>query len=88
MSVFAPEFYIGGGKLSLLSGAKAKFSAESLKLKLDSKSPAPPVHRSPAGAISITQATEVGAVYSIDEIRYFRKSQNTINYLYTWMGLG
>lgn len=64
----APEFYIGGGKLSLLSGAKAKFSAESLKLKLDSKSPAPPVHRSPAAAISITQATEVGAVYSIDEI--------------------
>ena len=26
----APEFYIGGGKLSLLSGERAKFSAESL----------------------------------------------------------
>ena len=40
----APEFYIGGGKLSLLSGEKAKFSAESLKAKLEVKSPPPPVH--------------------------------------------
>jgi len=64
----APEFYIGGGKLSLLSGEKAKFSAESLKAKLEVKSPAPPVHHSPAAAVSITQATELGSVYSIDDI--------------------
>ena len=64
----APEFYIGGGKLSLLSGEKAKFSAESLKAKLEVKSPAPPVHHSPAAAVSITQATEVGSVYSVDDI--------------------
>ena len=46
------EFYIGGGKLSLLSGEKAKFSAESLKAKLEVKSPAPPVHHSPAAAVA------------------------------------
>ena len=64
----APEFYIGGGKLALLEGEEAKFSAESLRAKLAVASPAPPVHHAQAAAVSITQATEVGALYSTDEI--------------------
>ena len=64
----APEFYIGGGKLALLEGEEAKFSAESLRAKLEVTSPAPPVHHAQPAAVSITQATEVGALYSTDEI--------------------
>jgi threonine aldolase len=65
----APEFYMGGGKLALLQGEGAKFSAESLRAKVEVDSPAPPVHHAQPAAVSITQATEVGALYSPDEIR-------------------
>jgi threonine aldolase len=65
----APEFYMGGGKLGLLQGEGAKFSAESLRAKIEVDSPAPPVHHAQPAAVSITQATEVGALYSPDEIR-------------------
>jgi threonine aldolase len=64
----APEFYMGGGKLTLLQGEGAKFSAESLRAKVEIDSPAPPVHHAQPAAVSITQATEVGALYSRDEI--------------------
>ncbi|MDA9975311.1 low specificity L-threonine aldolase [Alphaproteobacteria bacterium] len=65
----APEFYMGGGKLALLQGEGAKFSAESLRAKVEVDSPAPPVHHAQPAAVSITQATEVGALYVPDEIR-------------------
>ena len=65
----APEFYMGGGKLALLQGDGAKFTAESLRAKVEVDSPAPPVHHAQPAAVSITQATEVGAVYTIDEIK-------------------
>ena len=64
----APEFYMGGGKLSLLEGKNAKFSAASLREKLDNHSPAPAVHRAQPAAVSITQATELGTIYTVDEI--------------------
>jgi threonine aldolase len=64
----APEFYMGGGKLALLQGEGAKFSAESLRAKVQVDSPAPPVHHAQPAAVSITQATEVGAFYSPGEI--------------------
>ena len=59
---------MGGGKLSLLSGEKAKVFGGKFKSEAGVKSPAPPIHHSPAAAVSITQATEVGSVYSTDEI--------------------
>ena len=65
----APEFYIGGGKLALLQGERAKFSAQSLRDRLEVDSPAPPVHHAQPAAVSITQATEVGALYTPAEIR-------------------
>jgi threonine aldolase len=63
----APEFYMGGGKLALLRGDGAKFSAESLRAKVEVDSPAPPVHHAQPAAVSITQATEVGALYTLAE---------------------
>ena len=63
----APEFFMGGGKLSLLSGEGAKIVAADLRARLEIDSPAPPVHHAQAAAVSITQATEVGAIYTIDE---------------------
>ena len=64
----APEFYIGGGKLSLLTGERAKFSAADLRAKLAIDSPAPPVHHAQPAAVSVTQASEVGAVYAIEAL--------------------
>jgi len=64
----APEFYIGGGKLSLLEGENAKFSATNLRDRLENHSPAPAVHRAKPAVVSITQATELGTIYTVDEI--------------------
>jgi threonine aldolase len=64
----APEFYIGGGKLSLLEGDNAKFTAAGLQEKLTLDSPVPAVHRAQPAAVSITQATELGTIYTVEEI--------------------
>jgi threonine aldolase len=63
----APEFFTGGAKLSLVGGAGAKFSASDLAERL--KWFEPHVHGVQPRAVSITQATERGAVYSPAEIR-------------------
>jgi len=63
----APEFFTGGAKLSLITGAGAKFSAADLRARLDWFEPH--VHGVQPRALSITQATERGAVYNAAEIR-------------------
>lgn len=65
----APEFYIGGGKLTVLGGADGKISAADLKAKLGDPSAASAVHHAQPAAVSITQLTEKGTAYSLDEIR-------------------
>ena len=65
----APEFYSGGAKLALMDGEAGKISARDLALRLATASPAPRVHRPQPGAVSITQASETGAVYTPDEVR-------------------
>ncbi len=63
----APEFYTGGAKLSLIDGDHAKIRLETLEAKaVDAARPG--VHHTRNGAISITQATERGAVYSAEEV--------------------
>lgn len=62
----APEFYMHGAKLMLAEGAGAKLSAASLAetlagIRTD-------VHQVQPHAISITNATEYGLVYSPDEV--------------------
>lgn len=63
----APEFYTGGAKLVALDGPDGKFDADTLeqavKLTLQGF-----VHSVQRGAVSITNVTETGAVYSAQEI--------------------
>ena len=61
------EFYTGGAKLVLLDGADAKYSAADLTDRLANAGKRVP-HQVQPSAVSITQATELGAVYSLDEI--------------------
>ncbi len=64
----APEFYTGGAKLTLLDGAHAKIDPDSLQQAIDFTARAG-VHNVQKGALSITNATENGAVYSLEELR-------------------
>lgn len=63
----APEFYTNGAKLLPLKGLAAKLSAQAIERALDGFPERPP-HGCPAKVVSITQATECGAVYSVDEV--------------------
>jgi threonine aldolase len=63
----APEFFTGGAKLSLVGGDGAKISAADLEARLAWFDPH--VHGVQPRVLSITQATERGAVYSVDETR-------------------
>ncbi len=64
----APEFYTGGAKLVTLAGEHGKISANDLDEVLK-KAGAGVVHHVQPAAVSITQATEAGTVYSIEEVR-------------------
>ncbi len=63
----APEFYTGGAKLVTLSGSDGKIHAADLAAVLN-RSGAGVVHHVQPAVVSITQATEAGRVYSLDEI--------------------
>src|SRR5690349_22730696 len=62
----APEFFTGGAKLSLVGGAGAKMSASDLAQRLTWFEPH--VHGVQPRVLSITQATERGAIYTPAEI--------------------
>ncbi len=64
----APEFYTGGAKLLTIPGSNGKLYAQDLKnaIALSGKGV---VHHVQPTAISITQSTEAGTVYSIDEVK-------------------
>ena len=64
----APEFFTGGAKLLPLDGAAAKLTPETINAALAGFPERAP-HGMPASAISITQASECGAVYSVDEVK-------------------
>src|SRR5262245_22727896 len=63
----APEFFTGGAKLSLVGGAGAKIAPDDLTARLAWFEPH--VHGVQPRMLSITQATERGAVYTPAEIR-------------------
>lgn len=63
----APEFYTGGAKLTLLDGPDAKIDPGALATTLDRAAHAG-VHNVQRGALSITNATENGAIYTCAEI--------------------
>ncbi len=64
----APEFFTGGAKLTLLGGEDAKITADELRATIRHAAPVG-VHNAQAGALSLTQATEAGAAYTLDEVR-------------------
>ncbi len=63
----APEFYTGGAKLTLLPGEDAKIDPDGLRRALDAEENRFP-HGPTYGALSLTQATERGANYTVAEI--------------------
>lgn len=63
----APEFFTGGAKLTLLGGDHARLTAEAVDRAAHLAAPVG-VHNVQKAAVSITQATELGATYTLDEI--------------------
>lgn len=63
----APELFTGGARLVALPGERAKLSAALLRERLAAW-PIGDVHAAQPAAVAVTQATELGAVYSVAEI--------------------
>ncbi len=67
----APEFYTGGAKLTLVPGAAGfddKMTPEALRATI-AKEQTRGVHGPQRGPVSITQVTERGTIYDLDEIK-------------------
>ncbi len=62
----APEFYTGGAKLALAAGDDGKMTPDSLRKAM--ALPGDSVHQVQRGPLTLTQATEVGTLYALDEI--------------------
>jgi len=63
----APEFFTGGARMTLLSGDDAKIDPEALAAAM-SAYPKGDVHTPQMGPLSLTQVTERGTVYTLDQI--------------------
>ena len=63
----APEFYTGGSKLTLIDGVDGKIPPEALR-KAISETGAVGVHGVQKGALSLTNATESGTIYTPAEV--------------------
>ena len=61
----APEFYTGGAKLTLIASTHAKMDPDALRERLGTK---PSLHNAQWGPLSLTQVTERGTLYTLDEI--------------------
>lgn len=62
----APEFFMGGAKLTLIETENAKIPPARLRDKMTVIGNG--IHSPQRGAVSITQATEKGSVYTVDEV--------------------
>lgn len=62
----APEFFANGTKVLLLPGAQGKVDPKSIEKAVNKRTD---IHYPKPRALSLTQATEVGTVYSLDELR-------------------
>lgn len=67
----APEFYTNGAKLISVDGDNCKINPTLLREQARRK--VGDVHSTQSACVSITQATEVGSVYSVDEIEAIGK---------------
>ncbi len=64
----APEFYMGGAKLTLVPSENAKMTPDALHRAIAAEQ-SRGVHGPQRGPVSITQVTEKGTVHSLDELR-------------------
>jgi len=62
----APEFFANGTKVLLLPGAGGKVDPKSIEKAVHKRND---IHYPKPRALSLTQATEVGTVYSLEELR-------------------
>ncbi len=74
----APEFFTGGAKITLIKGKDGKISINEL-LKNFKKFDNSSVHIAQKGVISITNPTECGSVYSIQELKEISEIANYYN---------
>ncbi|WP_375748733.1 threonine aldolase family protein [Vibrio sp. HN007] len=63
----APEFFSNGAKLISIDGPDCKIDADRLKLRASQKNN--DVHTVQPSVVSVTQATETGSIYSLNELR-------------------
>ena len=68
----APEYFTGGGRLAAVSGENGKMAPENL-VRAIARYPADFIHHGQPMAVSMTQSTEVGTVYALDEIETLSK---------------
>jgi threonine aldolase len=64
----APEFFTGGAKLTIVPDENAKMTPPALRRAIEGEETRG-VHGPQRGPISLTQATEKGTVYGLDELR-------------------
>jgi threonine aldolase len=62
----APEFFANGTKVLLLEGSEGKIDPKAIERAVNKRTD---IHYPKPRALSLTQATEVGTVYSLDELR-------------------
>src|SRR5262249_16275508 len=62
----APEFFANGTKVLLLPGDHARIDPQAIKRAVNKGTD---IHYPKPRALSLTQATEVGTVYSLDDLR-------------------
>lgn len=63
----APEFYSGGGRMTLLDGTQNKLTPQALQKGL-SEHGIGSIHHMQASALCLTQATECGVAYGLEEL--------------------
>src|SRR5438128_3763439 len=71
----APEFFSNGSKLLVAASAEGKLTPELIETLAKSRSD---IHFPKPRVVTITQATETGLVYSLDEIRAISAACRTL----------
>src|SRR5262245_58810288 len=66
----APEFFANGTKVLLLHGKDAKIDPKAVESAVLKRTD---IHYPKPRALSVTQATEVGTLYSVDELRALKE---------------
>lgn len=75
----APEFFTGGAKLTLIDGPNAKIDPIQFA-QIAAKTGSLGVHNMQRGAVSITNVTELGSVYTCEEIATLCKTAKNLGY--------